>query len=308
MLTTVLCFNPSIDRTVEVADFAPGGTNRILAERSEGAGKGVNVAVAARRLGMETACVGLLPRRGGDPVRNRLANEGVQVCFVTTPGTTRVNLKIRDKSRRIITELNEPGVAIGAERLAKARAEAIRWASVSAYLVLTGSLPPGCPPDFYAELMGEVPLTCRCVLDASGDVLAGALRAKPFLVKPNLQELERARGRALDTSEDIRDAALWLIEAGAQHAAVSLAGEGALLTDGKRVLFASAAPVPVRSSAGAGDAMVAGLIAGFRESGGLEHVLRRGVAAAAASIASGDMTPRRTAYERIFRAVQVHDF
>ena len=305
MLTTVLCFNPSNDRTVEVADFVPGATNRILAERTEGASKGVNVAVAVRRLGMEAACVGLLPRRGAEMIQQRLAQDGVRASFVRTPGAVRTNLKIRDGGRWMVTELNEPGAAVGQRRLAQARAQALRLAAGSDYLVLTGSLPPGCPKDFYAAMIADAPLTCRCVLDASGEVLAGALHVRPFLVKPNREELESACGKPLATLREVRDAALWLIEAGAQRAAVSLAGEGALLTDGERVLFAPAVPVPVRSAAGAGDAMVAGLIAGFCQGGGLEHALRCGVAAAASSVASGCMAPRRVTYERILRAVKV---
>jgi len=306
MLITVLCFNPAIDRTVEVADFALFATNRILAEHSEGAGKGTNVAVAVRRLGLEAACVGLLPRRGGQLILDRLAQEGVGTTFVRTPGSVRINLKIRDRNQAV-TELNEPGVGVGKRHLAQARAEALRLAAISDYLVLTGSLPPGCPSDFYAKLMADVPTTCRCVLDASGETLTDGLRARPFLIKPNRQELETTYGKALDTLQDVRDAALSLIEAGAQRVAVSLAGEGALLTDGQRVLFASAVNVPVRSAAGAGDAMVAGMIAGFAEDGDLEHALRCGVASAAASIVSGKMTPRRGTYERILRAVRIRE-
>ncbi|MCL2544564.1 MAG: hexose kinase [Clostridia bacterium] len=305
MLTTVLCFNPSNDRTVEVADFVLDATNRILAERIEGASKGVNVAVAASRLGIETACVGLLPRRGGEMIRERLARDGVRASFVRIPGAVRTNLKIRDRSRWAVTELNEPGVAVRDRSLAKARAQALRLAADSDYLVLTGSLPPGCPEDFYAKLIADAPLACRCVLDASGEVLARALHARPFLIKPNRQELERACGRELPALRDVRAAALSLIGAGARRVAVSLAEEGALLTDGAHVLFAPAVAVPVRSAAGAGDAMVAGMIAGFREGDELEHALRCGVAAAAASVASGRMAPCPATYERMLRAVKV---
>jgi len=304
MRITVLCLNPAIDRTVEVAEFAPCATNRIFAEHSVGAGKGVNVAAAARRLGMEAACVGLLPRRGGRLVLDRLARQGVEASFVPTPGSVRVNLKIRDRSGAV-TELNEPGEPVGKRYLARARAEALRLASASEYLVLTGSLPSGCPPDFYAKLMAGVPSTCRCVLDASGEALAVGLGARPFLIKPNRQELETACGKALNTLQDARAAALSLIEAGARRVAVSLAGEGALLTDGNRVLYAPGLTVPVRSTTGAGDAMVAGMIAGFGEGDDLQCALRCGMASAAASIVSGNMTPQPGTYERFLRAVRV---
>jgi len=304
VLVTVLCLNPAIDRTVEVAGFVLRATNRILAEHSVGAGKGINVAVAARRLGMEVACAGLLPRRGGRLALDRLARQGVGASFVPVPGSVRVNLKIRDNSGAV-TELNEPGEAVGERHLARARSQALRLAGLSDYLVLTGSLPTGCPPDFYAKLMGDAPPTCRCVLDASGEALTLGLGARPFLVKPNRQELELACGKALPALRDVRDAALSLIEAGAQRVAVSLAGEGALLTDGRRMLYAPGVAVPVRSPTGAGDAMVAGMVAGFAEDGDLEHALRCGMAAATASIVSGKMTPHRGTYERFFSAVKV---
>lgn len=306
MLTTALCLNPSIDRTVRVADFSVGGTNRILSECSVGSGKGVNVAVAARRLGMEAACVGLLAQGQGDLILERLARDGVEARFVRVPGAVRVNLKILDMGRRSVTELNEPGGAVTVEPLEKVRAEALRLAAQSDYLVLTGSLPPGCPEDFYPSLMAGIPASCRCVVDVSGDKLAGSLRARPFLIKPNHRELEQAGGRALSTLRDVRDAAFALIGAGAELVAVSMGAEGAMLTDGKLALFAPAVPVPVHSTVGAGDSMVAGMIKGLREGGGLEHALRCGMAAATATVTDpSDGLMRREAFDGIYRRVRV---
>ncbi len=306
MLITTLCLNPSIDRTVQVADFAVGGTNRILSERHDGAGKGVNVAVVARRLGMEAACVGLLAERDGQPVLDRLARDGVRASFVRTSGAVRVNLKIRDMSRQTVTELNEPGGMVPAAQLDEVRAEALSLAAKSDYLVLTGSLPPGCPEDFYGTIMAEVPPSCRCVIDVSGDKLLDNLRAKPFLIKPNLQELQDACGRSLDTLRDIRDAAFAMIDAGAQLVAVSMGSEGAMLTDGKLTLFAPGIAVPVHSTVCAGDSMISGILKGLSTGGGLKSALRCGVAAATATVADPhDGLMRFEAYEGIYQTVKV---
>ncbi len=306
MQLTALCLNPSVDRTVQVDQFTVGGTNRILAERSDGAGKGVNVAVVARRLGMPAACVGLLAQEGGEVILNRLARDGVEAGFVRTPGSVRVNLKIRDMRERTVTELNEPGGAVTAEHLEQVRAEVLRQAGKSDYLVLTGSLPPGCPEDYYNTLIGELPAGCRCVVDVGGDKLRGNLSAHPFLIKPNLNELEEASGKKLATLRDIRDAAFSMIALGVELVAVSMGGEGALLTDGKTTLFAPGISVPVHSTVCAGDSMIAGIIKGLREGGGLKHALRCGVAAATATVADPhDGLMRFEAYEEIFQTVKV---
>lgn len=306
MQLTALCMNPSVDRTVQVERFAVGGTNRIVAEQSEGAGKGVNVAVVARRLGMRAACVGLLAQAGGEWILNRLGREGAQTAFVRTPGAVRVNLKIRDNFTQTITEINEPGATATTEQLARVREEALRQAGKSDYLILTGSLPPGCPKDYYTALMAEIPESCRCVVDVGGDRLMDCLRARPYLIKPNRQELEQASGRRLNTLSDIRDAALTMVEAGASLVAVSMGGEGALLTDGKRALFAPGLKTPVHSTVCAGDSMVAGIVKGLREGGDIKHALRCGVAAATATVADErDGLMRYPAYEELYQNVKV---
>jgi 1-phosphofructokinase len=306
MQLTAICMNPCVDRTVEVERFEIGATNRILGESSEGAGKGVNVTVVAQRLGMQAACVGLLAQAGGEPILERLAREGVQAAFARAPGRVRVNLKVRDLSRHVITEINEPGPQTSAALLDQVREEALRHASKSDYLILTGSLPPGCPEDFYTALMAEVPQTCRCVVDVAGDRLVENLRGKPYLIKPNLTELEQASGRRLSTLRDIRDAALVMVDAGVALVAVSMGSEGALLTDGKLTLFAPGISVPVYSTVCAGDSMIAGIIKGLREGGGLKQALRCGVAAATATVADArDGLMQYAAYEEICQSVKV---
>ena len=306
-MVTALCLNPSIDRETLVTGFEQGVTNRVLSVRTEGSGKGVNVAVAARRLGMKAACAGLLPS-GGGPVLGRLAEEDVKACFVSAPGAIRVNTKVRDADRLIVTELNEPGAPADAFILAKTRARVLKLCARSDILVLTGSLPPGCPADYYADLISAAPPGCRCVLDASGDAFLAGLRARPFLVKPNLEELKKVFGGTVRGIEAAREAALWLIGEGAATAAVSMGADGALLTDGKRCVYAPALDVPVRSTVGAGDAMVAGMIAGITCGETLDGVLRRGAAAAAAAVAEQrGGSPRRSEYERYLPEVKILD-
>lgn len=284
-MVTTLSLNPSIDRTVEVPDFALHKTNRVTAERLLGAGKGVNVAVVSSRLGMPTRCVGFLAEEGGALIERRLERDHVEVSFVRTPGAVRVNLKVLDPSQGGMTEINEPGSPVSPEALEALWMALEQEAKQSEYLVLTGSLPPGCPEDLYAQILRRFKGGCRSVLDADGGLLAQLAQEGPYLVKPNQQELEQAVRQEIKTLRDVRTHAYALIDQGVSLVAVSMGGEGAVLCDGHVTLFAPSLPVRVYNTVCAGDSMVAGMLYGLSQGAGLPEVLRCGVAAATATVA-----------------------
>ena len=114
-MITALCANPCVDRTVAIERFAYGGMNRILEERLDGSGKGVNVALASVQLGMEAACVGLLAEERGALIEDRLVAGRCQAEFVPVPGAVRVNMKVLDRSTGTITEINEAGAPVPPE-------------------------------------------------------------------------------------------------------------------------------------------------------------------------------------------------
>jgi 1-phosphofructokinase family hexose kinase len=175
------------------------------------------------------------------------------------------------------------------------------------FMVFAGSLPPGCPVDCYKTLVEIASRNgCRCVLDADGARLAAGLEARPFLVKPNRYELELLTGEKLESTGDILRAAVSIVERGARVVAVSLGAEGALITDGAESFAARALDVPVRSTVGAGDSMVAALTAGFHEGKSLAEAFRTGVAcSAAACMTEGTRRFELCDYERLLPAVAV---
>ena len=282
-MITAVCLNPCIDRFVRVQTFALGETNRIASEYSISAGKGVHVAIATARLGLESRLVGLLGEENGDPIAARLAADGVPHEFVRYAGAVRVNLKIQEQTG-LITELNEAGHPVAPADVEAVVSRILSLAAPGSYLVLTGSLPPGCPTDSYARILRAVPPGCRCVLDASGPALIAGLAASPYLVKPNIEELSQAVGKRLSALPEIRQAALSLTDRGIPLVAVSMGAQGALMTDGKRTLYAPSLPVAVTTTVAAGDSMVAGILYGLSMRAELEDLLRCGVAAAAATV------------------------
>ena len=304
-MITAVGLNLSIDRTIEVPHLVPYGTNRALAARSDPGGKAMNVALMASRLGAKAAITGFMRSESAAFFTERLEQAKVQADFVLLPGAIRVNVKVLDREAGAVTEFNEPGEPVGEADLEAVRRRVSEQAARGGWLVLTGSLPPGCPKDFYLRLMADVP-GLNVVLDADGEALRCAVDGRPALVKPNRRELEGLTGRPMAERDDIRRGAAELIERGAGAVVVSLGDKGALAVAPGECLFAEPPDVPVRSTVGAGDAMVAGLVAALAEGKSLEGALRSGVAAAGAAVATpGTQAAPLAIYQHIYETISI---
>ncbi len=286
MITTV-SLNPSIDRTVNVEHFTLGGLNRVIAAQSVAAGKGINVALTASALGVASECIGFMYKEGSRLFEKRLMMGGVEYNFIWCEGNVRTNVKVLDQSTGAITEINESGARVSEDDLKRMTDLVSLHAENSDYLVLAGSLPPGCPSEYYRTLIQTVEgLGCRCILDADGERMRYGLEARPFMIKPNRCELEMMMGQTLGNLQDVRIAAQQYLDLGVSVVAVSLGDAGALITNGDETLYAPKLALDVKSTVGAGDAMVAGLTCGFIGDNDLEDAFRMGVAAASARCAT----------------------
>ncbi len=282
-MITAICMNPSFDKTVEVDSLVKGEVNRIRSARKDVGGKGINVAIVAKRLGLDVRCIGCAGRDGADRVMSALEKEGIEHAFVQVEGSVRTNLKVVSRDGGGVTEFNESGAALTQQDREAFEAIVRQKAADSSYMVFTGSLPPDCPKGTYRDLMkqvGDVP----CILDIAGEELLLGAEAKPFLIKPNLQELEETMGFDLRTMRAIRDAAFAFTKRGVQHVVVSLGALGALYVHEQTALFAPALKVEVKSTVGAGDAMIGGLLKGLQMEKNVARAFRYGVAAGAASV------------------------
>ncbi len=283
-MITVLSMSPCIDHRIEFETFRLGETNRIAAQTWEGAGKGIDVVLGLKALGVPTRCIGLLADQGG-LITDRLTRQGITFDFLPAPGTVRTNRKLRDRSSSIVTEINETSPEAPKALLAAAMEQAVTAAKESDFLVLNGSLPTACPPGWYANVIRriheEAP-SCRCVLDADGERLTLGIQARPFLIKPNLSELSQVAGRPIKTLEEIEAAARVMRGKGAEIVVVSMGKDGAFAADGATSVHVPSIPIATKTTTGAGDAMVSGLLAAFSAGEGLEAALRMGTATAAA--------------------------
>lgn len=257
VLTVTL--NPAIDRTATIDGFAAGQVNRVERVEQHPGGKGVNVAVTLADAGHRLAATGFLGRENCASFEQLFARKGIADRFVRLDGQTRVGIKIVDPRQGQTTDINFPGLAPAAADRA-ALLESI--AAVAApWAVLAGSLPPGVEPSFYRELILALrERNCRVVLDTSGEPLRHALEAAPQIVKPNIHELEAALGRELRSQAAVIAAARDLLAAGIELVIVSMGKDGALFVASDEVVSARPPAVEVRSTVGAGDAMVAGIV------------------------------------------------
>ena len=282
-MITSICMNPSFDKTVEVDTLVLGEVNRIRTSRRDMGGKGINVAVVAQRLGLNCQCIGVMGEDGSARLEAMLDREGMKHAFLTVPGSVRTNTKIVSRDGKGVTELNEPGAPMNETQLKAFFDLAREKTADSRYAVLTGSLPPGCPQGTYREMMRALD-GVNCILDVGGKELELGAEARPFLIKPNLSELEATLGLELRTLRSIRDAALIFLRKGVQHVVVSMGSMGAMYVSKEKTLFAPALRVEAKSTVGAGDAMVGGLLKGLEVEGDMARAFRYGVAAGAASV------------------------
>ena len=282
-MLTALCLHPSLDKSASLVQFDPDAPNRILVDRLDVGGKGVNVARAARALGADARLLGF--DFDGGPVARAMEAEGVPCRLISVPGRLRTNLKIREKATGRTIEINEQGTLSAQGALSALEALLFSGLRPGDWFSLSGSLPPGIDPAYYAALCQRLQAAGgRAAVDCDGEALRAAVSAKPTLIKPNAGEFAALTGADPGDDGAAVSACRKLIARGVGMVCLSRGGDGALLVTGGGAWRCPAAPVPVRGTQGAGDSLLAGLLAAFQRGLPPGDALRFGCAAAGASV------------------------
>lgn len=300
--------NPAIDQTVTISDFKAGAVNRVEKVRSNAGGKGVNVASALADYGHHVAATGFLGRENAAIFEALLRQKDIADHFVRLDGQTRIGIKISDPSLGETTDINFPGIAPSERDLVALRAQLRELSAMApAWMVIAGSVPPGVDPGVYRELTELFRESGnKVVLDASGPPLGLALEAVPHIIKPNIHELEDLVGRELKSREAVIDAAGHLLARGVELVAVSMGAEGALFVTADQSVMATPPDITVLSTVGAGDAMVAGIIAGQLRDLSLADTARLATAFSLDALARGESgVTSHAAIEAYMRQVEI---
>lgn len=290
MIYTVT-FNPCLDYIVNVEHFELGKVNRTTKELVYPGGKGINVSLVLKNLGMESTALGFTAGFTGSEIERALEEWGCYTDFIRIPeGMSRINLKLRSQEE---SEINGQGPKISQEAL-EALYQKLDQMKEEDVLVLAGSIPNSMPDSSYELIMERIAEKgIRTVVDATGDLLVNVLKYHPFLIKPNNHELEEIFHVPMDSRETIVCYAQKLQEMGAKNVLVSMAGDGAILVSEEGAVLQSPAPKGrVVNSVGAGDSMVAGFLTGYLTTGTYQEAFRMGIAAGSASAFSEHLATR----------------
>ncbi len=293
MIYTVT-LNPSLDYIAFTDTFNFGKTNRTRDEYIVPGGKGLNVSILLSRLGCDTTATGFVGGFTGNELVNLLKNEGVKCDFTEVLGNTRINVKLNSGE---ITEFNASGISLHADKI-EALKEKISALKSGDWLCLSGSIPKSADPDIYLDLASSVPDGVNVVIDAAGEPLKASLKAKPFLIKPNLDELCELFGAKIKTESDIIGYAKKLQDLGAQNVLVSLGKDGALLIDENGNAYLQEAPKgKVLNTVAAGDSMIAGFIYRYCQTNDYADSLKFSVAAGSATAFSKWIAEKELIYK-----------
>ena len=264
MKIATVTLNPAIDQTVSVENFQAGAVNRSRAMRFDAGGKGVNVASFLADYGLAVVVTGFLGEENASLFERHFARKKIEDCFIRVPGETRVNIKITDEHNQETTDLNTPGQAPGSYAMDRLVQQLETLSETCDWIVLSGNLPPGIAVDVYAQLIEIGKRRGRhVVLDTSGEALHAGIQAGPQIIKPNISELSQVTGRELKELNEVQAAATSLLSDKLQLVVVSMGADGALFLKKSESILAMPPQVSLKSTVGAGDAMVAGLVAGL---------------------------------------------
>ena len=281
MIYTVT-FNPSLDYIVSCDDFILGQTNRTTKEIIYPGGKGINVSIVLRNLGLDTTALGFLAGFTGGEIKRLILKEGIKNEMIeVNNGFSRINIKLRSSQE---SELNGMGPSIDEQSIKKLYQKLDNLTSDD-ILVLAGSIPSSMPSNIYSDIMDYLKdKNMKIVVDATKDLLLNVIPYKPFLIKPNNHELGELFNVELNAREEVVPYARKLQELGARNVLVSLAGEGAVLVDENGKVYSSKAPKgKVINSVGAGDSMVAGFLYGYKTFNNYNEAFKYGICTGSAS-------------------------
>ena len=272
-----ITLNPALDYVMRVGHLRYDDINRSDSETLYYGGKGINVSVVLKRLGVESRALGFTAGFTGEELKRLLRADGIDCDFVDTArGNTRINVKIKADTE---LDINANGPEVSPDEIEKLMAK-LDCIEKGDYLVLAGSIPKNLPSDIYERILHRMDgRGVNVVADATGELLLRVLKYRPFIIKPNHHELGDLFGVKTETEEQIGIYARKLREIGARNVLVSRSKDGAILYDENGgVHYIGTVPGQVVNSVGSGDSMVAGFIAGYLRTGNYSEALHLGAA------------------------------
>jgi 6-phosphofructokinase 2 len=306
-LIATITLNPSLDQHITVDGLVVDGTNRWSRLHRYAGGKGIDVSRAIHEMGGRTIAYGFIGGPVGRAVEILLDEEDVPFSFTPIHRETRTNFIITDSKSWRQTRIDAPGPRISKDEFERFQRKMLRIRPSPDLIVMGGSLPPGIPNNvYYSMIMEAKTFGVRAILDSEGQWLVEGIKAKPYLVKPNVREAEGLLGRELPDEDAIIKGALDIVDMGVEIAVISRSSEGIIAATSNEVLKVVPPEVKIKSAVGAGDCTIAGLALKLANEESLSKACRLAVALGTAAVLTpGTELARRTDVVELLPLVKV---
>ncbi|UQS82758.1 1-phosphofructokinase [Bombilactobacillus folatiphilus] len=295
-----LTANPSIDYVLQLQAVTLGEVNRVQTDVKLPGGKGINVSRILKELNSDSVALGFVGGLTGEMFNQLLSQNQVQTAFTKVNGDTRINVKIKTDHEE--TEINGQGPTISDLEKADLM-QKIAQIGPKDVVVMAGSTPPGLDQQFYLDIAQQVTEHgAEFIIDTTGQALLDTLPFHPLVIKPNHHELADLFATQFQSLDEIISAARRLLNKGAQHALVSMAGDGALLVTNDAAYKCNAPKDVVKNSVGAGDSMIAGFVGTYMKTNDPLASFHVGAACGSATAFSEDLATIdkiKTVYQQI---------
>ena len=274
--------NPALNRTVEVEEIIYDDVNEIMEQKNSAGGKGIDVSRVIKELGGQSVALGFIGGYNGLEFEGGLVNEGIVCDFTRINDEIRSNIIIYQRKKNLQTLLSTHGPEVKPFEVS-ALYNKIREVPAESYVVLGGSMPKGMSDNFFAQLITTLKEKgVKVILDADEEVLARGVNAGPFLIKPNIHEFGRLIGKNITDIEEVFEEAKAYLNV-VDYIVVSAGARGVAGISKEGSYHVLPPKVKVRSSIGAGDSLVAGIVFVLSKGGSFEDALALGVACGTAS-------------------------
>lgn len=306
MILTVT-FNPAIDKTIKLSGLKVNEVNRVNYSRSDAGGKGINVSKTIKELNGESIALGFVGGKSGETILEYLSEAGIKNDFIRIFGETRTNIKVVDTVNNTFTDINENGPAVTADKVAAIKSKLEGYLHEGTIVVLSGSVPAGVSDTIYKEIIELVnKANARVILDADRKLFLEGIKAGPFMVKPNMDELEMAFNKVIKDEADLIETAKSLLDYGIKYVVVSLGGEGSIVVSKDKIIKAKGMKVQVKSTVGAGDSMVGALASALERGWDMEKALRFAAATSTATVMTeGSQSGRLEDIEALIEKIEI---
>ncbi len=280
-----ITLNPAVDKTIRLKDFSVNHVNRADDIREDAGGKGINVSKMIKNLKGESLALGICAGNSGAFILSQMDEMGLDHLFVRGKGQTRTNIKIVDDLNKTFTDINEQGRPV--DEAAIQTLEELLFSKITEgdLLVLAGSVPMNISKDIYKEWIEKAKKKgVKVLLDADRELLELGIQAGPYLIKPNIEELESLFNQKIENIDEGIALAKSLLKYGIEVIVISRGSEGCVVVTAEETWHLPSLNVTVKSTVGAGDSMVAALAYALDQNYSLEDAIILGVAASSASI------------------------